>query len=72
METAREIAQWPVNALKATKACIKKAHRQSIAEAMEIEQSLMNKQAGSPENIEAIMAFMEKRQPDFNKLLGDK
>jgi 1,4-dihydroxy-2-naphthoyl-CoA synthase len=30
----------------------------------------MQAQAGSPENIEAITAFMEKRQPDFRKLLG--
>jgi len=28
----------------------------------------MAKQAGSPENMEAIIAFMEKRKPDFGKL----
>lgn len=36
---------------------------------MAIEEKLMGAQAGSPENIEAIMAFMEKRSPDFKKLL---
>jgi len=29
----------------------------------------MNQQAGSAENIEAITAFIEKRKPDFGKLL---
>jgi 1,4-dihydroxy-2-naphthoyl-CoA synthase len=27
----------------------------------------MAAQAGSPENVEAITAFMEKRKPDFRK-----
>ena len=28
----------------------------------------MRQQAGSPENLEAVRAFMEKRAPDFLKL----
>ena len=28
----------------------------------------MARQAGSPENIEAVTAFLEKRPPDFRKL----
>jgi len=68
METAKEIAQWPVGALKATKQCLKKPHEAPIREALAIESQLMEQQAGSPENIEAVMAFMEKRAPDFKKL----
>ena len=70
METAAEIAQWPVNALQATKQCLKQAHSTHIQEALQIEEKLMQQQAGSDENIEAIMAFMEKREPDFKKLLS--
>jgi len=71
METAREIAQWPVQSLQATKQCLKACHSEQIAKTLEIEGQLMNQQAGSPENIEAVMAFMEKREPDFKKLLQD-
>jgi enoyl-CoA hydratase/carnithine racemase len=70
MATAREIAQWPVNALQATKQCLKKAHTGHVQDALGIEAEMMQQQAGSPENIEAVMAFMEKREPDFKKLIN--
>lgn len=66
---ALEMAQWPVRSLQETKRCLKVAHASGIKAAMEAEMAGMQKQAGSPENIEAVMAFMEKRQPDFKKLL---
>ncbi|MBT4519083.1 MAG: enoyl-CoA hydratase [Halieaceae bacterium] len=69
LQAAEEIAQWPVGALKATKQCLKQAHTSNIQQALDIERTLMLQQAGSPENTEAIMAFMEKREPDFKKLL---
>jgi enoyl-CoA hydratase/carnithine racemase len=62
---ATEIAQWPVAALQATKRCLKVAHSEGIARARAIENETMMERAGSPENIEAIMAFLEKRPPDF-------
>ena len=68
MAKAREIAQWPLNALRETKRCMKKVHQQGIDAAFAVEQQGMQKQAGSPENIEAITAFIEKRAPDFSKL----
>ena len=67
MAKAREIAQWPVNALRETKRCMKQVHQQGIDAAFKVEQQGMEKQAGSPENIEAITAFIEKRAPDFSK-----
>lgn len=68
MEKAAEIAQWPVNSLRETKRCMKLAHNAGIKAAFEIEREGMGKQAGSPENIEAVMAFLEKRKPDFDKV----
>lgn len=62
---AKEIAQWPVRSLQETKRCMKAPHAQPLAAAGALEQAGMMKLAGSPENIEAITAFLEKRAPDF-------
>ncbi|MAG30523.1 MAG: enoyl-CoA hydratase [Deltaproteobacteria bacterium] len=64
---AREIAQWPTSALVAIKRTMNEVHKVAIAAALEIEHVEMSKQAGSPENIEAIRAFIEKRPPDFRQ-----
>lgn len=64
---AREIAQWPVSALKGIKRTLMQAHRAGIAAALEIEDVEMKRQAGSPENMEAIQAFLGKRPPDFKQ-----
>ena len=68
LERAATIAQWPVNALRETKRCLKTTQRAGIEAAFAAEHAGMQKQAGSPENIEAVMAFIEKREPDFSKL----
>ena len=68
MEKAAEIAQWPINSLRETKKCMMVRHESSIKATLEAEHEAMARQAGSPENIEAVMAFMEKRKPDFRKL----
>ena len=65
---AAEIAQWPVNSLREIKACLKLHHKAPIDAAFELEQAAMDRQAGSPENIEAITAFMEKRPANFRNL----
>jgi enoyl-CoA hydratase/carnithine racemase len=64
---AREISQWPTSALMAIKRTMMAAHAASIESALEIEHAEMAKLAGSPENIEAIKAFIEKRSPDFRQ-----
>lgn len=64
---AREIAQWPTSGLMAIKRTLNTAHRAGIEAALEIEHAEMAQATGSPENIEAIMAFMEKRDPDFRQ-----
>ncbi len=65
---AQEIAQWPVNSLREIKACLKLPHRAHMDAAFELETAAMARQAGSPENIEAITAFMEKRPANFRDL----
>ena len=64
---AREIAQFPVSALQATKRTLLASRRIGIGIADDAETAGMAAQAGSPENVEAITAFMEKRKPDFRK-----
>ena len=68
LATAERIARWPVNALREIKGSLRLHHLPAIHRAMEAEQAAMERQAGSPENIEAITAFLEKRPPDFRKL----
>jgi enoyl-CoA hydratase/carnithine racemase len=65
---AREMARWPVSSLQATKRCLMVGHRAGIQAARDAENAGMLAQAGSPENIEAVTAFLQKREPDFRKL----
>ncbi|MDH4041314.1 MAG: enoyl-CoA hydratase [Gammaproteobacteria bacterium] len=65
---AAEIARWPVNSLREIKRSLRLHHLPAIDAAIAAEQAGMQRQAGSPENIEAITAFMERRPPDFSKL----
>jgi enoyl-CoA hydratase/carnithine racemase len=62
---AREMAQWPVSALREIKRTLMVAHRAGIEAARACEDDGMAKLAGSPENVEAVTAFIEKRPPDF-------
>jgi enoyl-CoA hydratase/carnithine racemase len=62
---AREIAQFPVSALRETKRTMKAALTAGLQGALAAEAAGMKAQAGSVENIEAVRAFMEKREPDY-------
>ena len=64
---AHEIAKWPVSSLQATKRTLLAAHGEAVRRAFETEDAAMMEQAGSPENQEAIKAFIEKREPDFRQ-----
>ena len=68
LQRASEIGRWPVNSLREIKRCLRLPHWEPIKAALAAEQAAMERQAGSPENIEAITAFIEKRPPDFSKL----
>ena len=54
--------------LRATKRTLQRAHREGVRAALESEDEGMRAQVGSPENVEAIRAFLEKRAPDFRNL----
>jgi len=64
---AREIARWPVSSLQATKRTLLAAHGDAVRRALAVEDAGMAEQAGSPENREAIAAFLQKREPDFRQ-----
>lgn len=64
---AREIAQWPISALTGIKRTLNVAYRAGIEAALAAEDEGMRALAGSPENIEAVKAFLEKRPPDFKQ-----
>jgi enoyl-CoA hydratase/carnithine racemase len=64
---AREIATWPISSLQATKRTLLAAHGDAVRRALETEDAGRMQQAGSPENPEAIRAFLEKREPDFRQ-----
>jgi len=65
---AGEIAQWPVNSLREIKRTLRMHHLEALDAAIKAEQTAMMRQAGSPENIEAITAIFEKRPPNFRNL----
>jgi enoyl-CoA hydratase/carnithine racemase len=64
---ARQMAQWPTSSLMEMKRMLKSFHRDRIREARALEGASMAKLFGSPENREAITAFIEKRKPDFRQ-----
>ena len=64
---ARQMARWPVTSLVEMKRMLKSFHGDSIAKAREMETAAMARLFGSPENKEAIQAFIEKREPDFKQ-----
>jgi enoyl-CoA hydratase/carnithine racemase len=64
---ARQIAQWPTSALVGIKRTLQVANRAGIEAALAAEHEGMSALAGSPENIEAVTAFMQKRAPDFRQ-----
>lgn len=64
---AHQLAKWPVSALRATKRTMLDAHRDEVVAAIAREMQGMTDLAMSPENIEAVTAFMEKRDPNFTQ-----
>ena len=68
LETASEIAQQPLSALRRTKQVLLDVRADALAAARGREEPAMALSVGSPANVEAIRAFREKRSPDFTDL----
>jgi enoyl-CoA hydratase/carnithine racemase len=71
-ETARKLATKPAGALQASKKLLKMPFREQIRAAMKSENEEFSKQVRSDDAKEAFTAFMEKRKPDFTKVLKSK
>ena len=68
---AGEIAVWPISSLVGTKRVIRAAHGDAVAEARRREDREFAAMTGSPANLEALTAFLEKRPPDFSQIPGE-
>ena len=68
MNVAHRIAKMPVASLRATKQIVVDARIDAVRAARAREDEVFRKMIGQPANMEAITAFLEKREPDFSKL----
>ena len=66
-ERARLLAQKPPEAVRLTKALLRRAHREATADTLGEEGRLFVERLASPEAQEAFAAFAEKRPPDFSR-----
>jgi len=64
---ARQLAEKPPSALRTTKALLKRSAAGAVAEAMARETEQFAALLQGPEAREAMMAFMQRRKPDFSK-----
>lgn len=70
LDAAESIARWPIQSLVATKRAMLDGRSASVRRARDIEDAAFGNLIGSPGNIEAVMAFLEKRDPDFTGIDG--
>lgn len=64
---AQALAGQPASALRQTKALLRYSKTTTVPERMAEEGTLFAKRLQSPEAIEAMSAFMQKRKPDFSQ-----
>lgn len=67
LERCAKLAKQPASGLRATKQLLKKDIRETADAIMAREQELFRAGLKSPEFVEAVSAFMEKREPDFSQ-----
>jgi enoyl-CoA hydratase/carnithine racemase len=66
-QIAQELSQKAPEALRLSKMLLKRANTQHVSETMQTEGQLFVERLQSPEALEVMQAFMQKRQPDFSK-----
>jgi len=71
VELARKIADRPVEAIRAIKTCVLASHTLTIEQNEELALSLCRDVYSSPDCLEGIRAFIEKRPPRFSYKRGD-
>lgn len=67
LERARHLAQLPPNAVRVTKALLKRWSADTVKEAIPLEGTQFGTMLKQPEALEAINAFLQKRKPDFSR-----
>jgi enoyl-CoA hydratase/carnithine racemase len=73
LERARKLAAKPLGSLRATKRLLLATREDQVKAARAREDQAFVGRIGSPENMEAVMAFLSKREPDFRNVpSGDK
>ena len=65
-EWAANLSKRSPQSLMHTKHVMRKAMDSNYEEIYKVEAQTQNKITGSPDNIEGVQAFLEKRAPDFN------
>jgi len=68
LEHARRLAAKPLGSLRWTKRLVLATREDAVAAARRREDEAFQRRIGSPENLEAVGAFFEKRAPDFSKV----
>jgi enoyl-CoA hydratase/carnithine racemase len=66
LERAAQLAAKPMGSLRHTKRLLNASRNEQVVSARHREDKAFMGRIGSPENIEAITAFIEKRAPDFD------
>jgi enoyl-CoA hydratase/carnithine racemase len=73
LDRARRLAAKPLGSLRATKRLLLATRDDQVKAARAREDNAFVGRIGSPENMEAVMAFLSKRDPDFRNVpSGDK
>ncbi|MNN78821.1 enoyl-CoA hydratase [compost metagenome] len=65
-QTAQQLTALPFASLKQTKALMKH-NLEQIIECVDHEAEIFMQRVRSPEMLEAVQAFMQKRKPDFSQ-----
>lgn len=68
LEHARRLAAKPIGSLRWTKRLVLAARQDAVTAARRREDEAFRCRVGSPENLEAVTAFFEKRPPDFSSV----
>ena len=66
LDLAGELAGLPATAMAAMLRCLVNSHDQTLEESLRAERAAFHDTLGSPDMIEGMTAFMEKRRPQFN------